>query len=63
MEIGDLVKISDDWSEIDIEGIGVVANIYQDPEGEFGSLLVSVLWGTGRTTNEYFVSLEVVPCK
>ena len=63
MRVGDLVKISDDWSEIDIEGLGVVTDIYQDPEGEFGSLLVVVLWGSGQKTHEYFVSLEAVPCK
>ena len=63
MSIGDLVKIADDWSELDIEGFGIITGFHKDPDGEFESTLVSVLWDSGYESKEFFVSLEVVSCK
>ena len=62
MKVGDLVKISDDWSELRIEGFGIITGFHKDHDGEFESTLVSVLWDTGFESKEFFVSLEVV-CK
>ena len=38
MEIGDLIRISKDWSEMMFYGkLGVVTNIYIDPDGDFAA--------------------------
>ena len=61
MQIGDLVTVSEDWSELGFCGmLGVVTNIYQDPEGECGGRMVTVLWENGVSSEEWFVALEAV---
>ena len=63
MEIGDLIRISKDWSEMMFYGkLGVATNIYTDPDGDFGARMVTVLWENGETSEEWFVALEAV-CK
>ena len=63
MQIGDLVKISENWKELGSYGmLGVATNIYQDPEGEFGARMVTVLWENGLSSEEWFIALEAV-CK
>ena len=62
MNIGDLVKIADEWSELDIEGFGIITGFHTDHDGELESTLVSVLWDSGHLSKEFFVSLEAV-CK
>ena len=62
MKVGDLVRISDDWSELDIEGFGIITGFHTDPDGDFEGALVWVLWDSGYMSKEFFVSLEVV-CK
>jgi hypothetical protein len=62
MKVGDLVRVSDDWSELDIEGFGIVTAFHPSPnDGPWGRR-VSVLWDSGYLSEEFFVSLEVV-CK
>ena len=64
MEVGDLIKVSDDWHELDIHDYGIALRIYPDPCGELGGLTVSVLWANGNISEEFFVALEVVSsCK
>jgi hypothetical protein len=63
MEIGDLIRISKDWSEMMFCGkLGVATNIYIDPEDDYAVRMVTVLWENGETSEEWFVALEVV-CK
>ena len=45
MEVGDLIRISEDWSEMMFYGkLGVATNIYIDLEGDLGARMVTVLW-------------------
>ena len=61
MEVGDLIRISEDWSEMMFYGkLGVATNIYIDLEGDFDALMVTVLWENGESSEEWFVALEVV---
>jgi hypothetical protein len=47
MKVGDLVRVSDDWSELDIEGFGIVTAFHPSPnDGPWGRR-VSVLWDSG----------------
>ena len=63
MEVGDLIRISEDWSEMMFYGkLGVATNIYIDLEGDFGARMVTVLWENGESSEEWFVALETV-CK
>ena len=65
MIIGDLIRISKDWSEMMFYGkLGVATNIYTDPDinGNIGARMVTVLWETGESSEEWFIALEVV-CK
>ena len=60
MQVGDLVKLNMSFGDIALRGI--ILDIYEDPEGEFGANLLSVLWTDGDKTEEFPVDLEVV-CK
>ena len=61
MKVGDLIKLSMMHDDHPLRGI--ILAIYEDPYGEFGANLVSVLWTDGDKTEEFPVDLEVVPCK
>jgi len=60
MKVGDLVKLSMSFGDIALRGI--ILDIYQNPVGERGENLLSVLWTDGDKTEEFPVDLEVV-CK
>ena len=63
MQVGDLVRLTTFASGGLIANLrGIILDIFEDPEGDFGALLVSVLWTDGDKTTEFFVDLEVV-CK
>ena len=62
MKVGDLVRVSDDWSELDIEGFGIVTAFHKTPDDGPWGCRVSVLWDPGFESKEFFVCLEVV-CK
>ena len=56
-KIGDLVKLN----FLHDDGLrGIILDIYEDPDGEFGANLLSVLWTDGDKTEEFPVDLEVV---
>ena len=60
MQVGDLVKLST-FACGRIDNLrGIILDIFEDPEGDFGALLVSVLWTDGENTTEFFVDLETV---
>ena len=63
MKVGDLVKLGNVGGGLLGDLRGIVLDIYPDPEGEFGGLLVSVLWTDGDKSQEFWVDLDVVPCK
>ena len=63
MQVGDLVKLTTFASGGLIANLrGIILDIFEDPKGDFGAMLVSVLWTDGDKTTEFFVDLEVV-CK
>ena len=62
MKVGDLVRLNNVGSGLLGNLRGTVLDIYPDPKGEFGGLLVSVLWTDGDKTQEFWVDLDVV-CK
>ena len=62
MQVGDLVKLGTVGGGLLGKLRGIILDIFEDPEGDFGALLASVLWTDGDKTTEFFVDLEVV-CK
>ena len=62
MQVGDLVKLTSLVTDDYLKLRGIVLDIYPDPQGEFGGLMVSVLWTDADKTQEFWVDLEVV-CK
>ena len=60
MKVGDLIRLIPGLGEQTLRGI--ILDIYEDPEGEFGANLLSVLWTDGDKTKEFPVDVEVV-CK
>ena len=60
MKVGDLIKLSDNFGDQTLRGI--ILDIYEDPDGEFGAKLLSVLWSDGDKCEEFPVDVEVV-CK
>jgi len=62
MKVGDLVKLTNIATDDYMKLRGIILNIYEDPEGEFGAKLISVLWTDGDHTEEFYTDLEVV-CK
>jgi hypothetical protein len=63
MIVGDLIRVSEAWHELMFYGkLGVVTDIYTDPDGDFGARMVTVLWENGESSEEWFVALEAV-CK
>ncbi len=63
MKIGDLVKLTNIVTDDYMKLRGIILDIDEDPEGEFGAKLFSILWTDGDKTEEFQVSLEVVSCK
>ena len=57
-KIGDLVRLNMGFGDTALRGI--ILDIYEDPDGEFGANLLSVLWTDGDKTQEFPVDLEVV---
>ena len=62
MQVGDLVKLGTVSGGLLANLRGIILDTFEDPEGDFGALLASVLWTNGDKTTEFFVDLEVV-CK
>ena len=60
MKVGDLIKLNMMHDDHPLRGI--ILDIYEDPQGEFGANLLSVLWTSGDKTEEFPVNVEVV-CK
>ena len=63
MKIGDLVKLTNIVTDDYMKLRGIILDIYEDPEGEFGAKLFSILWTDGDKTEEFYIDLEVVSCK
>ena len=62
MQVGDLVKLVTVGGGLLAKLRGIILDISEDPEGEFGALIVSVFWTDGDRTKEFPTELEVV-CK
>ena len=62
MQVGDLVKLVTVGGGSLAKLRGIILDIFEDPEGAFGALLVSVFWTDGDRTEEFPTDLEVV-CK
>ena len=64
MQVGDLVRIRRDLTAggLNQDLCGIILDIYEDPDGEFGAKLLSVLWSDGDKCEEFPVDLEVI-CK
>ena len=66
MKVGDLVRIRRDLLATAFGNqylCGIILDIYEDPDGEFGAKLFSVLWSDGDVCEEFPVDLEAVSCK
>jgi len=63
MKVGDLVKLTNIVTDDYMKLRGIILDIDEDPEGEFGAKLFSILWTDGDTTIEFIVDLEIVSCK